>query len=443
MALALVMSAVAAWVVLTDGDTATPARRNPEQSWQSPGKTPGVSTDRTVMPVVVLPFAADADTGQKIADGITDDLINSLSRFTGLRVISRQTAFTYKGHPVDVAAVGAELGVRYVVEGSLRTEGSHLHVNAQLVDATNRVQVWSDRFDRNESHRFDVQDEIVKRLARALQVSLTLAEGQRKSERSAREPAVGELINAGWSIQYRGPTRDNLAQSRASFEEALRREPGLPVAMVGVASALTTAVLNAMADDAQHDLDRAELLLNSALQGDPTSYQAHYWKGLLSKARGRYELALPSLLRAIDLNPSASYAHAQVGHVLVRLGRVQEGMGHISYAMRLSPKDPALGWFHMFAGEAELELGRDEAARESVLRSIALMPKNPSTYGFLAAIYALRGDKTSAARYMAEFRKLSPAPAIDRMRDRLEAVAADPASYRTRLLQGLSLALAS
>jgi predicted Zn-dependent protease len=192
------------------------------------------------------------------------------------------------------------------------------------------------------------------------------------------------------------------------------------------------------------------VLLNKVLQEEPTSYRAEYWKGLLHKARGtlgggskQYLLALTALKRAIELNPSASYIHGQVGAVLVSLGRPKEGLDEIQYAINLNPKDPGVGFFYLFAGEAALELGHDAEAIEWLKRAVACLPQNPSVYRQLSATYALIGDHVNMERYSAEFRKLATQTAYQRFIDLLKSSATGrPAASRPRTSEGLRIAFA-
>jgi adenylate cyclase len=166
----------------------------------------------------------------------------------------------------------------------------------------------------------------------------------------------------------------------------------------------------------------------------------YYWKGVLYAASGDYEAALRSLSKCIDINPSATYAHAEIAKVLTRLGRPQEGLDDIQYAMRLSPKDPAIGLFYVIAGQAELELRHDQAAVEWFRRAIAAQPRNPSGYLSLAATYALMGDTRSAAKYWGDFRELSAPGSRDQLITRLKSDL--PAGVRdtgSRLDKGLRL----
>jgi TolB-like protein/DNA-binding SARP family transcriptional activator len=396
--------------------------------------------------IVVLPFTADDATSpnQKMADGITDDLINVLSRSGMLRVISRQTAFTYQGHAVDAGAVGTELGVRYVVEGSVKYTGSRFAINVDLVDTADRLQVWADRIEWDTSDQLTARDELAMRIANELRIEATVAEGARAAQDHAAEPDVDALLTQGLAIHYRGVSRENLAEELALFEEALRREPDLQPAAIAVAMSLTTAVLNSLSDHPDADLNRADELLDRAMQIDPNSYRVYFWKGLVFKARRNYQAAYELLSKAIEINPSATYAHAHLGDVLVKLGRPQEGLDHIHFAIRLSPKDPISASFYISAAEAELELHHDEAAIDWLQRATAAQPRNPSSYKYLAAAYALVGNKADAARNWDEFRKLSVASGLDRVVTRVKSVlATSVARAPSRLIQGLALVASS
>jgi tetratricopeptide (TPR) repeat protein len=210
--------------------------------------------------------------------------------------------------------------------------------------------------------------------------------------------------------------------------------------MIGVAMSLTSAVLNSLSAHPEADLDRADELLDRAMQTDPNSYRVYFWKGLVFQARRNYDAAYEMLSKSIDIYPAAPYAHAHLGDVLVKLGRPQEGLEHIRLAIRLSPKDPFAGQFYISAAEAELELHHEDAAIEWLQSAIASEPHNPNPYKYLAATYALLGDKADAARYWDEFRKLSVAPGVSRIVDRVKAVVASSAPHaHSRLIQGLSL----
>jgi DNA-binding SARP family transcriptional activator/TolB-like protein/Tfp pilus assembly protein PilF len=398
-----------------------------------------------VVPVVVLPFTAgdgaDAAT-ENAAGALTEAVTDTLARFAGFGVISRQTARAYRDRQLDAAAIGSELGVRYVIDGSVKSDGGHATINVRLIETADRLQIWSDRLERDDIDRSRAQDEIAIRIARGVQVAVTFAEAGRPAEDGARSPAVDNLVMKGWAVHFSGPSRNNAAEELTLFEEALRREPDYGPAMLGVGMALTQAVLNSLADDPRSSLERAEEQLNRVLEKDPTSYRAYFWKAMVAKARERYEEALELLSKSIELNPGVPHSYAQRGDVLTKLGRPAEGLEQIQYAIRVSPKDASIAFFYLFAGKAELELHHEQEAAEWFRRSIAAQPGNPTPYKYLAATYALTGNRTEAAESWAQFRRLSAPPAVSELTGRLRQEPAGASRLPTsRLREGLRLAL--
>jgi DNA-binding SARP family transcriptional activator/TolB-like protein/Tfp pilus assembly protein PilF len=398
---------------------------------------------RGAVPILLLPIASSegADPAiRSLAGSLTENLNDALSRFGGLGVISHQTSLGYGARRVDVSTIGNELGVRYVVEGRIRGEGPRTIINIQLVDTANRLEIWSDRFEREDVARSTAQDEIASRIARGVQIAVTLAEAGQPPETRAREPTVGNLLVRGLAIHFGGPSRKNITEELALFEEALRREPELPQALLGVSMALTQAALNSLAEDPRGNLDRAEEQLDRVLEKEPASYRAYYWKAMVAKARGRYSEAFDLISKSIEFNPSLPLSFAQLGDILTKLGRPTEGLDHILYAIRVSPKDVSTGFFYLFAGKAELELHHEAAAAEWFRRAIAIQPGNPTSYKYLAATYALIGNKAEATEYWAQFRRLSVPPALKQLAEKLQpdVTAGTPES---RLRDGLRIAL--
>jgi DNA-binding SARP family transcriptional activator/TolB-like protein/Tfp pilus assembly protein PilF len=420
---------------------------------QSPlgrGTTSNYRRSRTgvAIPVMVLPFLAESDPdarNQISAIAIADDLTNVLKQNSELEVISPRAPATYEEQAAEPAAFRTPIGAYYIIDGAVRSEGPQLHVNVALVDAISGLQVWSDQFVQESAAA------IVARLTRELQFAVTLAQSRNGIQSSARESEVGSLIFEGLAALLRDSSRENTEKEVELFEQALQRRPDLPAAQLGLAMALVRATLNSLVeDDPQQSLDRAEALLNKVLQEEPTSYRALYWQGLLHKARGNlgggathYHLALTALKRALELNPSASYIHGQVGAVLVSLGRPKEGLNEIQYAINLNPKDPSIGHFYLFAGKAELELGHDGQAIEWLTRAATSVPRNPSAYRLLSATYALIGDHVNMQKYSAEFRKLVTGTAYQDFVDQLKSRAVGHRSAsRSRISEGLRIAFA-
>jgi DNA-binding winged helix-turn-helix (wHTH) protein/TolB-like protein len=411
-------------------------------SWRSPRLAATTSLDSlaasALVPLVVLPFANRSDVpveGRPIADTITEDVTNALSRFPQLRVIAHRSASVYGQAPVDVAAVGAELGVRYAVEGSVQDVGARLRVTVRLIETSTRLYQWAEHFDRDPAELRDSQG-IAIGLARALQVGVFAAQTRRME---VMPPATDILIAKGYAVQHKGYTLANLTHALELFEKALASAPNLPPALVAVAAGSIDLVANFFVAEHKRYLNRSEALLQKALELAPDSAEAHYYVGRLRKMQGRFDAAQQHFLRALQLNPSFSPAYGQLGHTLVRQRRAREGLEHIRYALRLSPKDPGIGFWYLFAGEAHLELGEDEEAMTWISRAATVLPdQNPLLHAWSAAVYALAGKAEISAKHAADFREFTP---VARVRGLLRRLSREPETGRRRLDQGLASAL--
>src|SRR3984893_15454585 len=227
--------------------------------------------------IVVLPFTnlGDDREQQYFADGITEDLATDLSRLANMFVISRNTAFTYRNKPVDTRQIGRELGVRYVLEGSVRRSGSQLRVNAQLIDAATDAHLWAERFGRDTSDLFALQNEITSQIANALGVELTAAEAARPTEHS---DALDHILR-GRAVLLKPRTRDTYREAIDLFERALALDPQSVEAQSRLAAALVNRMLELTTDSAAADLARAEGLVDQALAASPRYAFAHFVKG--------------------------------------------------------------------------------------------------------------------------------------------------------------------
>jgi DNA-binding SARP family transcriptional activator/TolB-like protein/Tfp pilus assembly protein PilF len=398
---------------------------------------------RNIVPVAVLPFTTspNASEDEKIfADALADDLIAGLSRFAELRLISRQTSLSYRDRSIDVTAIGAALGVRYVVDGSIQSQDARTRVSVRLVDAVNRLQPWTDRLEVNGADRFDIRDDIIKRLGREIQVALIFAKSRRAVE-DGREPTVDEFVAQGWAAIHRGPFAGSLAEARSKFAAALERDPGLVSAMVGAAAERIVSKLEFLADPAS-SLQRAEELLDLAIERAPDWAVARYWLGQLQKARGQYDAALLSFRRSLELNPSLLPAYAQIANLSTAAGHPGEAGQGIQYALQTAPYDPEFAVMNVFAGSAELELGHDTAALEWYQRAAALWPGSPNVHRCLAAAYALAGDNANAVEQASQFKKLADPQAWAAMLTAMKTVRESGDVHRPRLLEGLDRALA-
>jgi len=263
----------------------------------------GVRSARPRLSIVVLPFANLSNDAEQeyFVDGITDDLTTDLSRLSGSFVIARNTAFTYKGKPVDAKQIGRELGVRYILEGSVRRVGDEVRVNVQLIDGENGAHLWADRFDTDLANLAAAQDEITGRLARALKVELVADVGRRIDREHAVDPDARDLVMRGRALLLKAGSVAARQEAVAAFERALEIDPRSVDARIGLATALGRSVADGWSNAVQQDLARAEQLLREALT-DANTASAHAEMGRVRRLQNRLTEAKIELETAIALD---------------------------------------------------------------------------------------------------------------------------------------------
>ncbi len=370
-----------------------------------------LAADRTEAPrlsIVVLPFSnLSGDPSQDyFADGITEDLTSDLSRIAGSFVISRNTAFTLKGKAVDVRQIGRDLGVRYVLEGSVRRMGGTVRVNAQLIDAGTGAHLWVEQMDVDQS-TLALQDNfgIANRLARMLSVELVNAEGRRAPR---TDPDAVDLTMRGWYVLNGGPNKEDVQRSVGLFEDALRIDPENSQARVGLAQALTTVYRNRWDPEPAKVLARAEEAATRAIAAAPNYAHAHYVKAEVLGLSNRFDAALAAYDRAIALDPNHAAAYVGRARNLNVIGRAAEALAPVEKAIRLSPRDPELYVWYFVLCHANTHLARDPQAIEWCLKSLATGKTFYFAYVDLASAYAWRGQNAEAAAAVAELLKLRP-----------------------------------
>jgi TolB-like protein/thioredoxin-like negative regulator of GroEL len=364
-----------------------------------PGAVPGVS-------IVVLPFTnLSSDPEQQyFADGITEDLTTDLSRIAGVLVISRNTAFTYRNKTIDTKQIGRELGVGYVLEGSVRRSADQVRINAQLIDAEKDTQLWAERFNGYTSDLFALQDEITRRIAVALNLELWRAEAARPSQ---HPDAVDYIFRAGALLIGGPPSRERYAEAIALFEQALALDPQSVDARSGLATDLASRVVDNMTDTAAADLVRAESLAGQALAAAPNSSLAHYAKGQLLRAQSRYAEAIPEYEAALSYNPNWVHASHALARCKFFTASVEEVISLEEQAIRLSPRDPGIGGWYRQIGLVHVVQSQTDEAVVWLEKARNAAPAHPDIRAHLASAYALAGDTERAAAELAEARRLS------------------------------------
>jgi adenylate cyclase len=293
--------------------------------------------------IAVLPFdnmSGDSEQGY-LADGITEDLITALSKIRWFFVIARNSTFTYKGQAVDVTQVAKELGVRYVLEGSVRRAGNRVRITAQLVDATNGRHVWAERYDRQIEDIFDLQDEMTQTIVGAVEPELSAAERERASRKSPESLDAWESYQRGLWFVWKFDA-DSHHQALSFFKRATDLDPGFAPAYAYLGFAYYHGVIMGWTEDAQQSLDNAMTAASKALSLDERDPLAYFAAGRVHMMWGQHDDSIASLKTAIELNPSFAQAYFGLGMTLTLAGHLQEAKTALSQCMRLSPRDPVL-----------------------------------------------------------------------------------------------------
>ncbi len=340
--------------------------------------------------IVVLPFAnLSGDPAQDyFVDGVTESLTTDLSRIRGSFVIG-----------VNLKEIGRELHIRYVLEGSVQRSGNRLRVNVQLVDAKTAHHLWSERFDKPVAALFDMQDEIVSRLANTLNAQLIAAEA-RRAERLL-QPSSLDLYFRGMARWNKSWTAENMRQARGYFERALELDPENVDALVGIAAIDTASAVHFIVDDAGPRLKAAEAALVKALSLVPQHALAHMFLGCVQYFSGRAAQGVAECEYALALNWNLAEGHGALGCAKLMDGRPIETEAHIQEALRLSPLDEAAHRWMSYLAYAKLHLGADAEAVMWLHRSLKANTNYPWAHFVLAAAHSL-SDELDEARAAAK-----------------------------------------
>jgi adenylate cyclase len=360
--------------------------------------------------IVVLPFVnLSGDPGQDyLADALTDELTTALARIRGAFVIARNTAMTFKDKPADAKAIGKDLGVRYVLEGSVQPSSDKMRVNAQLIDAESGAHLWAEQFDTPRADLLQTQDAIVTHLARAIALQLTDAEFARLNRTPAANPDAEDLaLQCGVGARKVGWIGKEADAAYALCEKALAIDPNNVHALMSLGTKFQTLAQAGVSSNPKGDLERADEFVSKALALDPDSGPLHDLKAIILRFQGRTEESVPEDLRALALDPSNVYAVVSLGFAYEWLGKYDEGLKYFDRAMLLSPHDPYLA--HIYGGEAAGNFGlqRYDQATEWARQAIAVNPIGGVQYihSILVAALALNGHDAEARealkRYLA------------------------------------------
>jgi TolB-like protein/tetratricopeptide (TPR) repeat protein len=409
----------------------------------SPSPSPAASTEDAIMlaskaespadglkaqvpSIVVLPFINLSGDAKRdyLADGITDSLISDLVRaLPGISIVSRDTAFTYKGRAADARQIGRELGVRYLLAGSVVFEGERVRVNTQLAETKEGSQLWAERFDTERTSILQVQDEIVGRVSRAIGLKVVDIEARRSSRERPTSVELMDLIMRGKAVLNLPSSAATMIETRGLFEQALKVEPSNVDGLAGVATTLIFEFLNGYyetgGDKRLHD---AELLLDRAVMLEPRHIIALKAKAALRRTQGKFDDAIAAAEAVVMENPGEPWAYKEIGLSTMYLGRPEQALDWFAKANRIGPRDPGRWTWLDGRGHALILLGRDEEAIHALISALDANPKNLFSHAFLAAAYAQLGRSDEARAALAAylqrrpgatistFRRLSPVP---------------------------------
>jgi adenylate cyclase len=360
--------------------------------------------------IVVLPFQnMSGDREQEyFADGLTENMTTDLSRFPGIFVIGRNTAFTFKGKTIDLKLVGRELGVRYALEGSVQRGGDRIRISVQLIDTQTGGHLWAERFDRERSDLFQVQDEISRRVAYSLTRQLNKAELERGQRERSSHPDSVDLVLRARAAELGGTHPDKQAAQLKLLEQAVQLDSRNADAWAGIAIIKSSAVVMGWSETPSEDLRSAMAASEQALAINPHHPVAVSAKGRIFLAQRNFAAALEAFEHAIELNPSHPDYRQLAGMAKIILGRAEEALESLNEAIRLSPHDLQIADYYMCMGAAYWELERYPEALNWFERSKAQNSRIEVTRFFLASTYLRIGEPEKANAAVREVLQTKP-----------------------------------
>jgi len=357
--------------------------------------------------IAVLPFANMSGDGEQeyFTDGMTEDLITDLSKVSGLFVIARNSSFVYKGRSVKVQEIGRDLGVRFVLEGSIRKAGNRVRITAQLIDSGSGGHLWAERFDRDLTDIFATQDEVVEKIVRALAVTLTQGEERRLGRRGTGNVQAYEFWLRARELLSRS-TREGVAQARAMYLRAIELDANFAAPHAGLSLATISDYVSDWAADPAQALDEAERRARRALELDDQEPVSHMALGNVLLWQRDLEGALAEFRRMIELDPNFAQGYSATGLALMYAGRASEALEAFAIAKRLDPHYASIV-LH-FMAQTHFSLGQYETAAKQLLERIARTPATDSSRMMLASCYGHLGRAVDARAAWAELLKVNP-----------------------------------
>jgi len=402
------------------GDIAVKNIDRPIRIWRwHPGSAVAAAEQRTnganigqknaTASIAVLPFTNMSGEAEQeyFSDGISEDIITDLSKIAGLTVIARNSSFIYKGRAVDVRTVGRELGVQSVLEGSIRRAGNRVRITAQLIDAGSGGHLWADRYDRDLTDIFAVQDDVTRRIVDALKVTLSPAEEAQRADGENLHVEAYEATLRGREILL-GPNknRDTFEQAKKLFLRAIEVDPRFAKAYAALGFAYMFDYQNRWSDDPDKSLQRAREYAELAVEKDPKEALAHAVAAVAATFQRDLDRAQSEINLALSLNPNMAMAYNIQGGIRIYLGRPEEAIPLIERAMRLDPATNSQ--FLHFLGMANLLAGKYETAAAALRQRIVLVPTTDFSRSLLASALGHLGELDEARRVWHELKDINP-----------------------------------
>jgi len=373
------------------------------------GPRPNTGIPQPHTAIAVLPFTnMSGDPEQEyFSDGISEDIITDLSKIAGLMVIARNSSFTYKGRSVDVRTIGRELGVQSVLEGSIRRSGNRVRITAQLIDATSGGHLWGDRYDRDLTDIFEVQDDVTRRIVDALKVTLSPAETERLAKAKTSNLAAYDYLLRGRELMLgKEKNRQTFEQSIACFKKALEHDPDYSQAYACLGFAHIFDYQNRWTDDPDSSLLLVKQYARQAIEKDPNEPLARCVSAMAASFEKDLDRARSEIDVALSLNPNFALAHNLRGSNRIYSGKPLEAIPEIEHGMRL---DPALSsQFLHFLGMAYLLARKYEIAAAVLKQRIVLVPRTDFSRALLASALGHLGELEEACRVWGELKEINP-----------------------------------
>jgi adenylate cyclase len=366
--------------------------------------------------IAVLPFVSMSDepAQEYFSDGMTEDLITDLAKLSGLFVIARNSVFTYKGKAVKPDQVSRELGVRYMLEGSVRKANNRVRITAQLVDTTTGGHLWAERYDRDLQDIFAVQEEIAQRITAALALQLTQQEAEHMAQKGTNNPEAWEHFMRGTEL-YRHYTKEANGQAREFFERAIRLDPQFARAYASLSATHRLDWNFGWSDNPEASEQRAFELAQESVRRDPSLPYGHQQLAYLSVYRGQHEQAIAAAKKAVQLGgPSNTDGAAALAQMLIYAGQPEQAIPLLEDAIRLDPKAPAHYFYHL--GQAHYVMRQYDKAEQNLKEALRISPNFRPARNYLVAVYSEVGREEEARAEMATLLRMGRPQGVENVR---------------------------